>query len=288
MSNANTNVNTTHDGCDIEIPAALHPLVATVHRATDEPSRLIIVNSATATPRRFYRHFAKFMVNHGFDVLTYDYSGIGDSAPADIRSSTVRFSDWGQEDMKAVLDWAEDYERIYMVGHSVGGQVTGLLEDPGRIVAMATVSAQSGYWKLQGGLQKLSVFFHVHLTLPLMSVLMGYMPWGRLAGGEDLPKAAALQWSRWCRDPDYLLGDSDLPLHRYDNFNAPILAYSIDDDDWGTRESVNAMMRAYPNVERRHLVPAAHGLKSLGHFGYFRPHSSILWQDIATWFNDHP
>lgn len=281
---------TVEEDLRIEGAANERALAATRFFGAERSQRLVIVNSATATPRRYYRHFARAMVEKGFEVLTYDYSGIGGSAPSDIRGSQATFSAWGEQDMQAVLSWAQGagFDRIYMVGHSVGGQVTGLLQDPAAVRAMVTVSAQSGYWRLQGGLQKLSVFLHVHVTLPLLSRLLGYMPWKRLAGGENLPKSAALQWSRWCRDPRYLLGDDTLPLHRYSQFRAPILAYSIDDDSWGTRESVNSMMRAYPNVERRHLVPATHGLAELGHFGYFRPSAAGLWEDVVQWFDSHP
>ena len=59
--------------------------------------------------------------------------------------------------------------------------------------------------------------------------------WSWFSSAEDLPKGVALQWSRWCRDRQYLLGDNALPLHRYDTFTAPVLAYSFSDDKWGTR-----------------------------------------------------
>ncbi len=125
----------------------------------------------------------------------------------------------------------------------------------------------------------------MHVTLPLLSHLFGYLPWSRLGGADDVPKGVALEWARWCRNRKYILGDESLPLERYSRFSAPVLAYSIEDDNWGTARSVDAMMRAYPNLERRHLDPARVKQKSIGHFGYFREGSDDIWREAIAWLD---
>ncbi len=261
-----------------------YPLAASVYGDCDE--RVVIISSATAVPRRFYRHYAGALAEAGFRVITYDYRGIGESRPTSLRGFKVRSRDWVFGDMEGVLRFARKAykpKKLLLVGHSIGGQVAGLLEDSSPIDGMLTMSAQSGYWRLQGEGQVWPVAFHVHVTLPVCAWLFGYVPWSRMGSAEDLPKGVAIDWSRWCRDPKYLLGDTSLPLDRYQQFRAPVLAYSIDDDKWGTRRSVDAMMSAYPNLERRHIVPADHGIRQLGHFGYFRPESAPLWQEGIDW-----
>ncbi|MDJ0907865.1 MAG: alpha/beta fold hydrolase [Woeseiaceae bacterium] len=264
-------------------------LSATLYRGEPSNGNAVIISSATAVPRRFYRHFAAALAERGYSVITYDYRGIGDSRPATLRGFDARTSDWALLDMAGVVDWVREHlqpKRLYKIGHSVGGQVAGLLDNSADVDGMVTLSAQSGYWLLQGGEQKLVAGLHVHVTLPILSHLFGYMPWSKFSSAEDLPKGAALQWSRWCRDPKYLLGDTSLPLERYESFTAPVLAYSIDDDKWGTARSVDAMMSIYPNLERRHIDPDDHALESLGHFGYFRPHADRLWEDAMHWLDE--
>lgn len=39
----------------------------------------VLINSATAVPRKIYRGFASYLAHRGCAVLTYDYRGIGDS-----------------------------------------------------------------------------------------------------------------------------------------------------------------------------------------------------------------
>lgn len=222
----------------------------------------------------------------GVTVLTYDYRGIGASAPTRLKGFEAHVSDWGLRDIPAALDYATttfQTDKIFMLGHSAGGQQAGMITDPDRIDAMATVSAQSGYWRLQGGAEKLKIWLYVYVLIPVLTRIFGYLPW-RWFGGEDLPYHVALEWAAWCRDPLYLRGDKSLPLERFDAFQAPVLAYSIDDDDWGTAGAVQAMMSAYPNVEYHHLVPSDVGIDQLGHVGFFRQGSEALWDDLYKWF----
>jgi len=251
---------------------------------------VILMNAATAVPHRFYGRLATFLAEAGYTVITYDYRGIGDSRPASLRGFDLRARDWPEKDMAGVIDWAREQftpHRLFAIGHSIGGQVMGLVPNGRHVDAMVTMSAQSGYWRLQGGYQKAAVAFHVHVTFPLLAHLFGYMPWSWFGSAQDLPKGVALDWARWCRHPRYLLGDLSLPLHRYADFTAPVLAYSFDDDDWGTARSVNAMMTAYPNLERRHVVPSEVGLQSIGHFGYFRSAARELWHEAVDWLARH-
>jgi predicted alpha/beta hydrolase len=248
--------------------------------------RVVVVNSATAVPRGYYRAYAEALAAEGWTVVTYDYRGIGDSRPPRLRGFPASAADWALLDMAGVVDFATSelgFPRVLLVGHSIGGQLAGLMDVADRVGGMVAVSAQSGHWRLQGRGQRLPVALHSHLTLPVLARTLGYVPWSRFSGAQDLPAGAALQWARWCRDRRYLMSDASLPLHHYASFTAPVMAYSVDDDPWGTARSVDAMMSAYPDVQRRHLRPAEHGLARLGHFGFFRRSSAALWPETFAW-----
>ncbi|MEO0459385.1 MAG: alpha/beta fold hydrolase [Myxococcota bacterium] len=252
-------------------------------------SRVVVINSATAVPRQFYRHIAEYLVSAGYSVVTYDYRGIGGSRPRSLRGFPAKMRDWALQDMAGIIDWVcqeRRPDRVFMVSHSVGGQVAGLLDNSDAIDGMVTLSSQSGHWRLQGGDQKAAVAFHTHVTLPAMSRAFGYMPWSKLGSAEDLPKHVALEWARWCRCRNYLLDDRTLPLERYAKFRAPVLAYSFGDDKWGTSEAVDAMMGAYPVLERRHVEPKEVGMRRIGHFGYFRPDAASMWTELTDWLGE--
>ncbi|MEM9691419.1 MAG: alpha/beta fold hydrolase, partial [Myxococcota bacterium] len=99
------------------------PLAATLFEPESTTDRIAIVSSATGTPRRYYRHFARALAEAGWTAVTYDYRGIGGSRPDSLRAFEATVLDWALLDMAAIVDWADKtFDRIVMVGHSIGGQ----------------------------------------------------------------------------------------------------------------------------------------------------------------------
>jgi predicted alpha/beta hydrolase len=208
----------TSQAADRRIDAQGHTLAASVFEAPGSDT-VVLVNAATGVPRQFYKYFAAYFRDNGWTTVTYDYRGIGELAPPSLRGFTVRMRDWALIDIPEVIDWVSSEfrpRRLFAVGHSFGGQGIGLIERPQRITAMVGVSAQSGYWGVQGGAEKYRARFAVTVLIPVLTRLFGYFPWSRFAAGEDLPAGVALEWARWCRDRNYLLGDETLPLDGLD------------------------------------------------------------------------
>ena len=278
------------DTTEIQLPALDgFFLSATVYEPAVPVRRVAIISAAMAVPQSFYRHLAGYLASQGWLVLTYDYRGVGASRPGRLRGFQATAREWVEQDIAGAVAWTMDKypgTKLVLIGHSFGGQVAGLLPDLGQVRAMVTVSAQSGYWGLQPGLEKVKVWFYVQLIFPALCALYGYLPWSRFARGEDLPKGAALEWARWCRSPEYLFGDPTLDARRrFTRFTAPILAYSVDDDVWGSAPAVDAMMAGYSaaRIERRHLHPSDAGTAKLGHLGFFLPKAERLWPGMVAW-----
>jgi len=65
---------------DITVPAMDgYPLAATLFLPRGAKRQAVLINSATAVPRKLYRGFAGYLAGRGCAVLTYDYRGIGGS-----------------------------------------------------------------------------------------------------------------------------------------------------------------------------------------------------------------
>jgi len=46
------------------------------------------------------------------------------------------------------------------------------------------------------------------------------------------------------------------------------------------------MMRAYPNVTRRHVTLTDYGLQQIQHMGFFRDGSEPLWREVISWLDE--
>ena len=102
----------------------------------------VIINAATSVRCRYYSRFAEYLHGHGFDVLTYDYRGIGESRPASMRGFQASWMDWGQKDFEAVLTYARREfpgQPVDVAAHSIGGFVTGLAPSSHRLRRIFTM-----------------------------------------------------------------------------------------------------------------------------------------------------
>jgi len=244
----------------------------------------VLIMPATGVPQSYYAKFAAYLGGRGFKVLTFDYRGIGRSLEGGIRRVRARMQDWGALDGAAAFEFL-DARRVAVVGHSFGGQALGLLPDPERISAALLVGAQSGYWRNWPLLGRAWMWPATHIGLPGVAHLLGYFPGARLGFGEDLPAGVALQWASWCRHPRYLVGALGVEA-AYARVRAPLRAYAIADDPFAPLSAVHALAKLYPKArwETCTVAPRDVGVKSLGHFGFFRERfRDSLWREAADW-----
>jgi len=263
-----------------------YSLGATLYRPPAASKRAALIMPATGVPQSYYAKFSIYLAGRGFTVLTFDYRGIGASLQGDIRKLKAGMSDWALLDASAAfLHLKEKDFSISAIGHSFGGQAFGLLPEPERIAAAFMVGSQSGYWKNWPALGRAWMWPVTHIALPLSSRLHGYFPSSRFGFGEDLPAGVAIEWARWCRNPQYLVGD--LGVHAaYARVAAPLRAYAMSDDPFAPAFAVQALLDLYPSSrsELKKVRPADVGAERIGHFGFFRERfRDTLWRDAADW-----
>ena len=249
---------------------------------------VVVINAATAVRRRYYERFALYLAQNGFAVVTYDYRGIGESRPATLRGFDARMRDWGELDQPAIIDHALAWQPnvpLAVIGHSVGGQIFGLLCEPNRVSRVLMVAAQHNYWGLWRPQERYVLWALWTLLMPTTSHVLGYFPSGAFGLGEELPKGVALDWARWCRSPGALVqaigGDT---AERFKQYRGPILSISFEDDyKFAPRRAVDRLLAFYANAQSRHLHLSASslGLRSVGHFGFFRESASERGWPIA-------
>jgi predicted alpha/beta hydrolase len=276
----------------INIPATDgYELGATLYQSDigNANGKIILINSAMAVKRAFYDKYARFFSDEGFSVITFDYRGIGDSRPPSLKGFNATARDWAEKDIAGAIDWvAKQFPsaRLLVVGHSMGGQVLGLLPNHQRIAAALTVAAQSGYWGLwDPPRRRYFMLFFWYVMLPTLTGLFSYFPGRRFGMGEDVPAGVALEWARWGRNPNYLV-EHDGVRERYKAFSAPILAYSFSDDTYAPKRTVEGLLSFYSQARtaHRHIAPRELSVPAIGHFGFFKEQfKSSLWAETLQW-----
>ncbi len=252
----------------------------------------IVISSAMAAPRRFYQPLAEYLAGRGYKVIIFDHRGIGDSADCHPRANKSTLSDWGQLDLEAVLQWIlkrGQAERTYLIGHSLGGQLPGIAPSARLIAGLILVNTPSGYWRNWSGLYQAGIFLTFHIAIPLISRIFGYLPGWALGGGEPVQAGVAREWASWGRHPDYICRPDTGPRPRiFDQIEAPILCWDIEDDPLAPAKAVDALLAFYSSarITRRTVSKKESEHTPLGHWGWFRESKGRpLWRETADWLD---
>jgi predicted alpha/beta hydrolase len=263
-----------------------------------EERPVAIINPATSVRCRYYFRFAAYLFDNGFDVVAYDYRGIGESRPASLRGFQGSWLDWGHLDFDAVLRYAARSfpdQPIHVVAHSVGGFVIGLAPSNHLISRIFTMGAQFAHWRDYATGHRIRMLAKWHLTMPLLTALFGYFPGKRLGWLEDTPKGVVRDWgfSRkriedTCRSGTLALENVDRQalVRQFGAVTAPTLAVSVTDDEFGTVAAVERLLSYFGNSPATHLriSPASIAEKEIGHFAFFHSRfEKALWPIPLGW-----
>jgi predicted alpha/beta hydrolase len=253
----------------------------------------VVIGGAMGVRQEFYAPFAQWLCGQGWRVTTFDYRGSGDSLPTDkggsLRGFKADLFDW-THDYEAAIDHAHaalPHQPLYLLGHSLGAQLPGLLRNQHKVGGLLSIAAGSGYWRENAPKLKRIVPYFWFFLVPLATRLCGYFPGRKLRKVGDLPAGVILQWRKWCLNPRYSVGaEGELARQCYANARFPVLALSITDDELMTLRGTHSLVNLYENAPRevQRIAPADIAVRRIGHFGLFRSeHEAVLWPRVSQW-----
>jgi len=265
-----------------------HELSVTRYPAEGEAWGTLLVATAMGVRQDFYEPFARHCATRGLHVLTFDWRGMGASAPERLRGFETDLVTWAERDLGAMLREARALAPClpaFALGHSLGGQLFGAAAESAGLAGIVTVTAGVGWYRHNDRMPfRVRLFWFVFL--PLFTALLGYFPGKRLRMVGDLPAGVAWQWRRWSTRPEYVLSEGPAMRARYDALRVPMLGWSFEDDAIITKPAVDALHGFYrgASVERRHVAPRERGGERIGHFGFFqRGIGEGLWTETIAW-----
>lgn len=273
--------------------ASLAPLTSPVDK---KPRDVVIINPATSVKCRYYFRFAQYLFDQGFDVITYDYRGIGESKPKSLRGFKASWVIWGEKDFEAVLQTAAKRfpnQKILVVGHSIGGVLIGLAPSNYLISRIFTMGSQQAYWRDYLPAYKLGMVFKWHALMPLIANILGYLPAKRLGWMEDTPKHVAMNWARMGQHLIPSIVKSTHQRHiiklRFAQIKAPMMAFGAEDDPFGTTSALNRLLDLYVSSDRHHvrIDPKSINHPAIGHFSFFNDRlKDTLWPVSLNWLQN--
>ena len=253
----------------------------------------VIISAALGVPRKYYDPFACFLAEQGYAVITYDNRGIGESLDSKIRGREMRLMEWGTLDLEAVLSdmlKRKISERLFLFGHSAGGQIIGLAPSSRYLSGVVFAPASSANWRLYPLSFGVKMLFVMHLMIPVVCIGRDTFPARSLGMSTvDVPTGVMAQWARWARQPDYLFSKKfGIDMQPYKELSFPLLVFGFDDDSYASDAAIEHLLSQYPKarIERHKIKTAELGKGTVGHLGFFKPKlRDTLWQQTLEWLD---
>ncbi|XLS30150.1 alpha/beta fold hydrolase [Flavobacteriaceae bacterium M23B6Z8] len=262
------------------------------YQANHKTKGAFVLSSATGVLQLYYSSFATFLSKQGYTVYTFDYFGIGDSSgtPEQLKRNTVNLSDWAKNDQASVVALAKKEhpnQPVYLITHSIGGQLYGLNPNYHQVAKVLMVASQSGYWKYYEGIHYPKMWLFWNALIPGLTPVFGYFPAKKLGLFENLPRNMAYEWMRWGKHPSYMKGHIREEDQYFDKITSPIKLLSFPRDIYAPIAAADWLADQFSkaSVVREHIIPEKIGLPEIGHFGFFRSKfKDSLWKDALNWF----
>lgn len=259
------------------------------------PARVLVFNTGGGIPAVRYRRFARFMAASGVPILTYDYRGIGESRPAQMRGFSAVLEDWTEYDCGGAIAWLRlrypDAE-IIGVAHSVGALLFGGAPNASELTRYVMICPHTGYVGDYRAGYRLPMAVLWHGIMPVLTRIFGYFPARSLGLGDNIPSGIALQWAAR-KTPELRPEATDpsgergrLAIARCAALSGRALILTVSDDAFATGAGANRLLSNFPKLcaERWLVSPEDAGVRRLAHFGVFRasaqPH---VWTRILAY-----
>ena len=253
------------------------------------PKRAVIIACALGVPQVFYERYARWLVEHGCVVYTFDWRGMGESAPASLRHYRAKLIDWAVHDAPAVMNLVAQRHPelpISWFGHSMGGILWGAMPQHPLIDRVVTLGSGSGYKAHIARPLRHVIGLFWHVIVPLSVARHGYYAGQRIRAVADLPRGVVAQWKRWCASPEFVMSEGDWVRQAYARVTLPIKAVLFTDDNMASPAGIRAVHEPYTSapVEYLTLRPQDLGLKRVGHFHFFHAHTGPQgWRASLSW-----
>lgn len=261
-----------------------HVLSSTFYFPDREMVGAVLILPAMGVSQKYYNAIASWLTTKGFVVATFDYSGTGQSQTGLLKDTSLDITDWAKFDCAAMIENISkntEGKSLFLIGHSLGGQILGMIPNLNLVTKVISIASGSGYWLENVPSLKWRVWWLWYFVVPVAIRVYGYFPGKRLGKVGDLPGGVMSQWRKWCLNPEYLIGVEGAETRKnYSSVVTPISSISFTDDELMSKKNIDSLNSFYSGstIKRNRITPDEVGAERIGHFGFFKPRfEASLW-----------
>jgi predicted alpha/beta hydrolase len=248
----------------------------------------VLIAPAMGITAKYYTPLATWLCEHGFNVMILDYLGTGFSGSENIKDSTATFKDWVQNIEIAGRDLKESNLTLPLVflGHSIGSQLFGFIEDTKLFDKAVFIASSTGYWKDGRSPQRWINYLLLKVIIPFSNLIWGYTNAQFFKQGQNYPKYPSLQWRKWCLNKEYLKMElNDNQANNFNLYKGKISSLWFTDDPVANDITAPKLVAIYKNANTSliKLAPSDCNAVKIGHSGFLsRKFKDTLWRTILN------
>lgn len=249
--------------------------------------KVMIIASTAELTKEFYDSFARFMCQKGIAVIAFDFRGMGQSIPGDLKNYEANMHQWAVQDIDAVILHAKNSfpkQEIIYTGHCTGGEIVGLAQASQYINKLVLVSSALSCKKFWAFKSRMRINW-LTMTIRIRNWWYGYFPGKKLGFPENFPGGVMHQYLNWCSSTNGLF--DSFPDNNYRKLRIPILAFNFSDDWHSPEKAVSELHQRFANavITKFYIKPEELGLPQIGNRGFFNnpEMETLLWNKTLQW-----
>lgn len=262
--------------------------------ASGNADRVVLLMPAMGVTADYYEPLALACASSGWHAITADLRGNGRSSVRASRGNQFGYHEMVQYDWPAFVDAARERfpsACLYILGHSLGGQLSALYlsANPGAANGLILVASGSVHFTGWGFPRSIGILAFTQ-AVRVVSGILGYFPGQRLGFGGTESARVIRDWARQALTGRYKVPgsphDFEALLRR---IRLPVLAVSFDDDHFAPERAVRNLCEKMSEavLTHRHLIPREIGAKEIGHFQWVKNSEPVIGE-IEKWLSGMP
>lgn len=252
---------------------------------------VMVIFPAMGVRGTFYKTLAIEFSTKGYDVITTDLRGIGNSSLRPNKSVDFGYNEMMHYDYESIIKSVREMfigKKIFLLGHSLGGQLSSLYaaKNPDKVDGLILIACCSVYYKGWGSKQYFALLGTQFTRV--VTKLLGYFPGKKLGFGGTEAKTVMRDWSEQSRTGKYIVKNDSFDYESgLAKLVKPLLVISFQQDNFAPQKAVMHLLdkfKSNTNRQYEYLKTDDNRNDNFSHFNWAKKPRSIV-EIINEWYS---